>query len=328
MEDKSSKLAQFSPEMANQVFQRACGHIEANIPDQTWLKGPWPRTRDLLRTMFSHCACWEDLAEAMESLASSIPFSHTGVTTPFGTGSADEPEFMSDGGRIPEVLKFSWKLYGDSLYLRIPSFKVKLFPWDEIIQVLRDNQDCRRLFLDLRLNDGGSLGECGRLLGLFIGPDIPYCRVSRPGHQGTVELHPLDRQQNMDHLPEIEAIFSHGETLFRTPLENPLEWNSQLFILIGERTFSSGELFAQTAMELASPIVVGGLTSGMVVPCRDDFDCGQGFGLCLPFATITTSAGTVIEGRGVFPMLAIDFNTPDYEILPGVETAAIMAMIE
>jgi C-terminal processing protease CtpA/Prc len=81
-------------------------------------------------------------------------------------------------------------------------------------------------------------------------------------------------------------------------------------------------------MEMCSPISAGTTTAGMVLPARDDFDCGYGFGLCLPFAKVFTPSGLELEGKGMTPQLEINFQTPDTQVMPGMEIASLLGMIE
>ncbi|PKK88291.1 MAG: hypothetical protein CVV64_19435 [Candidatus Wallbacteria bacterium HGW-Wallbacteria-1] len=344
MPTESPINSSFTTDKAMEVFQKGCVHIESNIPDSAYLQTKWPETKKLLATLFNSTKSWQAVASALESLASSLPFSHAYSLNPFGSGltdkvtealasdMTDEMADMDDAtpDATPAALQFSWRLYGDSLYLRIPSFKVQSFPWNDIVRVLSENLNCRRLFLDLRLNDGGSFSEVGRLLGVLAGPDICYCETIRTEHEtGTVlDVRPFRQEENHNHEMDVKTVSENGHTKWYTPSENPLLWQSPIILLTGSRTYSCGELFAQAAMEICSPISAGTTTAGMVLPARDDFDCGYGFGLCLPFARIFTPSGLELEGKGMSPQLEINFQTPDTEVMPGVEIASLLGMIE
>lgn len=246
----------------------------------------------------------EDFAGIVASALEAVPMSHLAFWSRAQVG-----KIRQRSAQPPAAMRWSRHRTQFANYIRLPSLRVEAFDMADVIDTIGATGDQQTLVLDLRLNDGGSASSAGHLLGALTGPDVAFLRTGQNDGVASV-VYPFTPQDNVDQAADVRVIERHSRTEWRTA-HDARRWTQQpVVVLVGERTYSMGEVFAEAVVESGSGISVGSTTAGTVVAAQE-FDCGHGFELLLPFATMSTPAGIDLEGRGHIPTVAHDFGASD-----------------
>ncbi|MDF9833924.1 carboxyl-terminal processing protease [Ereboglobus sp. PH5-5] len=174
------------------------------------------------------------------------------------------------------------------LYLRFDRFSGDSAAW--VREQLKTHAgSARGVVLDLRLNGGGEVGACRRVLGEFF---------TKPVKAGVF----LDRRGRAS---AVEASVSRRGAHYTGPLA----------VLVARMSGSGAEVFSAAIQDNKRGVIVGststGRTAGAVL-MSVDFSLPGGGRLQLPLSNYKTAAGVLLEGRGV----PADINAP----LPTVES--------
>lgn len=230
----------------------------------------------------------------------------------------------------PSFLKASYKETDDYCYLKIPTMTIPLFSWDYLSSILEKLVDDKRvLILDLRLNTGGSASATGELLTPFIGMDKPFLitRLADWENSSCESIYPFPDGDNHGNCLDVEAIGTHPFAQWLTLKELSFSLKQKPVLLIGERCYSCGEVFAQAMKEYNSAVIIGKTTAGAVVGAKDTYDCGYGYSLMLPFVDMVSKNEFMIEGKGVTPHIKRTFSTSDMEELSKAEIMDVVSVL-
>lgn len=213
---------------------------------------------------------------------------------------------------VPKLIS-SRKLDGGVGYL-----KVSMFPGVVGIEIARDitraveELACDRLIIDLRGNTGGGMG-CLRLMSLMVPDERPVgYSLTRKRAESNFDRERLPR---FDHIPDRKiglvpllarfalgdksiAVFTEGRGTNRV--------QGRIVLLVNEHSASASEMVAAFAATHGQVQIVGTSTPGRVVGANS-FKVGHGYRLAAPVAAYHTWEGTVLEGKGVAPMITCDF---------------------
>lgn len=143
-------------------------------------------------------------------------------------------------------------------------------------------QGARSFVLDLRGNRGGSPAEAADLLTLFARKRGPVLRLT--------SRHELYAR---DYVARKAGPFS----------------GLPVTVLVDGETSMAGEVFAASLRELAGAKVVGSRTAGRV-SVQKTFPLGEGRGLSLSVARLTSPSGLDLEGKGLQPDVPEAGGTP------------------
>jgi len=184
-------------------------------------------------------------------------------------------------------------------------------------------KDSTRLIVDLRGNTGGGIG-CLRLMS-YLTPgktEVGYSLTRARKERGYAK----------EELPRFGQIPSHKATLLWLALRygfvdksilvvteglGPQRFHERVVILANEHTASASEMVAAFAEENKLATIVGAKTAGRLLS-GTTFRAGNGYFLGLPVAAYLTWQGSLIEGKGVEPDVAIE-NTAE-SLASGVDT--------
>jgi hypothetical protein len=206
------------------------------------------------------------------------------------------PEWKEHGGGV-----VTGKLAGDVGYLLIPEWSPAAAQGlDEAFAVVRD---AKGLILDVRMNGGGDENLARRFAGRLVeGPKVySKNRIRRDGQwQG-----PFDR---------VVEPAAEGER-YRGPVA----------VLIGPKVASSCESFVLMARQGLRCKLVGDVTKGSSGNPRP-YELGNGVTVFLSSWEDQLPDGTVLEGRGVTPDVAVKTNPAALRQRDGVLEAALASL--
>jgi C-terminal processing protease CtpA/Prc len=306
------------------IWVRACEHIERSFVDREFVAGPWPGLRDTAEARIRDCADDSAFHREMSEVIEGLPATHSRFLTP-DTVAYVRRRTSAEG--IPSMLQAEHRQWKDVLYVRAPSFAIPPFSLEPWIALLRGASGSETLVVDLRLCTGGSSSAVGEVLGFLLGPDRPYLRSRHvdadPGAVPEV-LRPIPSAENLGHAREVEALTSHAHAEWRTKVAPESSFAGPVVVLIGPRTYSCGELFAKVIQEASRGLLVGRPTAGALVGARDDFDCGYGYRLLLPFVWLDPPSGDRVDGHPVLPDVPLDIAATDEVALALAEVSAIL----
>jgi C-terminal processing protease CtpA/Prc len=205
--------------------------------------------------------------------------------------------------------------------------KVTMFPGVVGIDLAKalDNafahlRESTRLILDLRGNTGGGIG--GLRLMSYLTPgkmEVGYSLTRKRKEKG----------YSREDLPRFGRIPSRKSTLIWLALRygfidksilvvteglGPQRFHGRVIILVNEHTASAGEMVAAFAEENQLATIIGTKTPGRLLS-GSAFKAGFGYIVGLPVAAYLTWQGRLIEGKGVFPSLAVE--QPPEQLLAG-----------
>ena len=308
-----------------EVFQRACIHIQSAYVDEDFISNQWPALMTHYERKLMSCKNKEEFHELMKTLLEKeLPLSHCAFITPEKAAEIDK---LDSGEEVPEMLRFSFKEGCEWFYLRLPSFTIPRFSIGNIVAALKKAREEQCIIIDVRLNDGGAMSAVCELMGLFIGGEGVICRTQLQNWQ-TMEhplvVYPQPEATNHGNEADVRLGAAYAHTEWRTAHVPPLQLNNDLIVLTGERCYSCGELFAQAVLDYGRGWLVGSRTAGCVVGGRDDYECGHGYRLLLPFVTMLAPGGQEIEGVGVTPHVSWQFDTADTDMLSDEEIEALL----
>ena len=196
--------------------------------------------------------------------------------------------------------------------------KVTMFPgavgidlakmFDTAIAHLKDST---RLIVDLRGNTGGGIG--GLRLMSYLTPgkkEVGYSLTRARKEKGYAR----------EKLPRFGRIPAHKATLFWLALRygfvdksilvvteglGPQRFHGRVVILVNEHTASAGEMVAAFAEENGLATIVGMKTPGRLLS-GTTFRVKPGYILGLPVAAYLTWQGSLIEGKGITPIVPVE----------------------
>lgn len=312
-----------------EIFDRAVTHIEQSYIDRDFVRGPWPGIRSDYQKKVRKLTGEASFHQVMEDLVGKeLKLSHTDFITPEKSLYIEQQESGLD---IPDALRLKHTYTADYLYVKLPTFQIPLFGFAPVSELLRTCGKTRRVILDVRLQSGGSISAAGEVLGLLIGADKPFCRSRLAGWEDETDyvvVYPQPEELNHGGALDIPIVAAHRLAEWRTSLKLDFLASSAVIVLVGGRTYSCGEIFVQALKEYGRAVVMGSVSAGAVVAARDDFDCGAGYRLLLPFAELISAGGIQIEGRGVIPDVEYSFECKDTELLSEKELESIMMQAE
>ena len=172
--------------------------------------------------------------------------------------------------------------------------------------------DSRPLILDLRLNQGGSLSLTGHILGVLLGGHQPFAlSLQADGKSADLtEIYPFASAQNQGSALDIEATETHAHLKWLTPKDPPFVFKGPILLLSGGQNYSCGELLTQALKETKRATIIGQKSAGAVLGAKDDFDCGMGYSLCLPFIELLSAQGVSLVKTGVTIDSEMSFTEP------------------
>jgi C-terminal processing protease CtpA/Prc len=196
--------------------------------------------------------------------------------------------------------------------------KVNMFPGAVGIDMARETgeamnqlRDCERLIIDLRGNTGGGIG--GLRLMSYLTPDkIPVGYSLTKGR--------AEKGYQREKLPQFGRIPSNKVALVWLALRygfidksivvvteglGPQKFHGRIVMLVNQHTASAAEIVAAFAQENSLAMIVGAKTAGRLLS-GTAFKVGHGYLLGLPVGAYLTWQGTMIEGKGVTPDVAVD----------------------
>ena len=187
-------------------------------------------------------------------------------------------EMSSPVGNLPAMYAEieSKRLANGIGYIRFNAFVPALM--EKLCQALRSLSDAPAIVIDLRGNQGGLLGMLGGLSGLL--------------QQQTLALGFMETRGG------------------RTPLyafPQKLPYVGSLAILIDGSTESAAEMLASGLQEARRAVIIGETSAGNTLPSAiRELPTGALFQYA--FANYRTPSGTLLEGQGVVPDLAVKLN--------------------
>lgn len=297
------------------IFRSACHHIETSYVDRKFIDAHWVDVRE----KFSHrVAISRNISEfemhMTELMTDVLPLSHCQFITPDLSQVIEAQESVQTA---PGFLLPFFEARDDHVYVKLSSLSIPVFSWPVLEENFRRlSNDSRPIVLDLRLNTGGAASATGMVLAPFTGPEKVYLvsRLATWRRSSLTTLYPQKEVDNHANCRDVELTSLHPNAQWRTP-KSDFRLNQNLLVLIDQRTYSCGELLACALGEEKRSVLIGNKTAGMVVGARDDFDCGFGYRLLLPYVELLTGHGKTLEGIGVEPDFPFDFKTPDTEPL-------------
>jgi C-terminal processing protease CtpA/Prc len=196
--------------------------------------------------------------------------------------------------------------------------KVNMFPGAVGIDVARETdealdhlRDCERLIIDLRGNTGGGIGGL-RLMSYLTPHKIPVGYSLTKGR--------AEKGYQKEKLPRFGRIPSSKVALVWLALRygfidksimvvteglGPQKFHGRVVILVNQHTASAAEIVAAFAQENSLAMIVGAKTAGRLLS-GTAFKVERGYLLGLPVGAYLTWQGTMIEGKGVTPDVAVD----------------------
>lgn len=322
-----------------EVFQRACEHVESDYIDRNFISREWPVLKDLYLSKITKLMNKSDsgkdehkqLTLNFETLMcqlidEKLTLSHSKFISP-ALGEEIDNQGTTEGA--PDFLQASFRETDEYCYLKVPTMTVPLFSWKFLGATLQKLKgDKRPIVLDLRLNAGGAASAVGNLLAPFAGADQPFLTAKLANWESSPceTLYPFDEENNEGNCLDVQAMIENSYASWHTPQDVPFRLDQKVYVLLGERNYSCGEVFAQAMKEYECATLVGKTTAGAVVGGRDTYECGNGYRLMLPFVDMISRDGFIIEGKGVTPHVEMEFTTADTEQLTDEELKTIIGL--
>jgi|GEM_PF-6335226 C-terminal processing protease CtpA/Prc len=314
------------PEVMRSIFEKACSYIRCDYIDREFILEKWASIEAAYSARVTELSERKDFEAMMSQMVSDeLDLSHCQFITP---QLRQEIEAQSIPETAPSIFQTVFKTTHEYSYLKISTFQIPLFQRAPIYQNLKSIHDCQRpLILDFRLNSGGSISATGDLLAPFIGADTIYCYSKLANWEEFPDpqvAYPLQEEENEGSRLDVEMTLKHPHLQWRTPKEIEFSLKQEVLLLIDKRNYSCGEVFSQTMKEMGRCKLIGNVTSGSVVGAKDDYDCGHGYELLLPYLNLVSPEQFRIEGQGVHPHTKKTFQTPDTNPLPHEEILEIL----
>lgn len=166
---------------------------------------------------------------------------------------------------------------GCALYVEFSQWAMPAF--DQMVEALRDNGDCRGVVIDLRGNSGGLIASVGAVSGLFF--DKPALMGTMITRGGDIKLTALPR-----------IVTNDGKDVRR--------FSGPLAILTDRGSVSCSDMFAGGMQALGRARIFGDTSAGMALPSAS-IPLPSGDRLLYPIADLVDPNGRRIEGVGVIP---------------------------
>lgn len=252
----------------------------------------------------------QDTIDSMNQALQAYGVSHLGIATPtklrarFGLG---EGAATSTAERHEAV---SAEVRGDVGIVRIESFLVPEIRHDLVRRAFDRLRDARVLVVDLRGNGGGSASSVVYTAQYLVGPDVLAEIVqTRRGHERRV---PHDMRgffadaENAGSTADLALGKREGFVRWWTPPDAPPAPRRPTYLLVDEHCASSCEVFAAMMVDAGAATIVGRKTPGEVLAAQGVKTSWKGYLLFVPFGTVLSPKGRVIEGVGVQPKVSLD----------------------
>ena len=180
---------------------------------------------------------------------------------------------------------------------------------------LSESRACTKLIIDLRGNLGGFVGSL-RLMSYLTPDRVPIgYSLTKLGE---------DRRWGPDRLPCIDRLPATKMDIIKMAIRFKVlnrdrsirlvteglgarPFHGHVVLLVNEHTLSAGEMVAAFAKENGLATIVGTTTGGQVLGGAN-FSVGGGYILRLPAAAWYTWRGTIVEGCGVTPDVAVPLS--------------------
>ena len=167
----------------------------------------------------------------------------------------------------PLELKF---LEGNVAYLNAPTFEYDLEKYKDLLKEVFtriEASGARNLIVDLRDNTGGNSALAHALIDMFNArPYKNYSSSWKRSHQYVEKLRD-DGAEIPDHYLALNPgeVFTSTPAII-TPTANPLRFDGQVYVLSGEETFSSGQMFLGLVKDNHLAQIIGEETSTPACP--------------------------------------------------------------
>jgi hypothetical protein len=183
-------------------------------------------------------------------------------------------------------------LPGNIGYMDLRQFMNPQFGGEAVAAAMTLLANADAVIVDLRRNGGGEQTMVQFMISYFVKPET--------------ELNKFEQSRTLPYVP--------GKTMFDTPL----------FVLTGERTFSGAEDFSYAMKMLKRATIVGVQTRGGAHPIEYQDVCTD-FVLMVPIGeSVNPISGTAWEGVGVEP----DVQVPEGDALTRAQVLALEELLE
>ena len=170
-------------------------------------------------------------------------------------------------------------LAGGGCVLQVEYSQWAMPAYDQLMQALRKDGDCRGVVIDLRGNSGGLIASLGAIGGLFVDKPVSLGTMITSG--GDLKLTALPRVVDND-----------GNDIRR--------FSGPLAILTDRGSVSCSDIFAGGMQALGRARIFGDTSAGMALPSAS-IPLPSGDYLLYPTADFVDPNGRRIEGVGVIP---------------------------
>jgi carboxyl-terminal processing protease len=193
------------------------------------------------------------------------------------------------------------KISGDTVLLKIPSFRSEFFGDDELKTVAKDLLGKKKMILDLRGNIGGNFVAGLRFLSLF------FCKPTTVGYLDKPKLKNNKISEMPDDLKDQDQgkILDESKRVILKTFASQENANScfagEIKILIDSGTASVAEMVALALQEKMQARLYGTITRGeLLVGVWYPFDeLGAGVQVSVPEAMYVSDKGYQLEGHGL-----------------------------
>lgn len=309
-----------------EVFRQVTQCIRDSYLDRRFVEDDWPALTAQYSSRVAAISDDDGFRDLMdEFLGDNLKLSHVAFITPDRAAHIRE----RTGGDIPDVLSIKQRTTDRANYVKLPSFSLPAFSRERVARAFAQTTSNQTVIVDVRLNNGGAASALGETLGILVRPDARFLTVRTgtcpTGHRATV-VYPIAERDNIGHDAEIALIERRQLTEWHTSLAPALTIDQPLVVIVGPRTYSCGELFAQVIKDTGRGTVLGVRTAGAAVASRD-LDCGHGYVVTVPFASMITAAGVDLEGIGLTPDGPLNLDVADTEPLNDEQIQQVLDVV-
>ncbi|HEY6271056.1 MAG TPA: S41 family peptidase [Terriglobales bacterium] len=228
----------------------------------------------------------------------------------------DIPTPKSRKRPIGQPRAVSWKVTRPGIGL----LKIAMFPGAigvdlarDIDRALSDFRECTRLIVDLRGNTGGGIG--GLRLMSYLTPDkrpVGYSLTKKRAARGyrredLIQFGRIPGRKLALIVLALRYALVEKSIAVITEGLGPRPFHGRVVIVVNEHSASAAEIVAAFARENKLATIVGRKTPGRLMS-GGTFRAGHGFILGLPTAAYLTWEGTLIEGNGIEPEVAVELS--------------------
>lgn len=311
------------------IYTNIAQHIETAFIDRKFIEKSWSKLDSQYQEKVKKLSTEAAFHKAMNDLMSQLPLSHCEFITP---QLALEREHLQSGSKPADSMQITNHDTSKYIYVKVPSFIIPPFSFDTLKAIfLGLIGDRRPVILDLRLNSGGAISAVGETLNVLIGANSPFIITKQAQWENESKpevIYPQPERANRGSRLDVQLCNKYAYIQWRTSKKQEFLLKQKVIILSDKRNHSCGEVFVQALKDKERAIVVGQTSAGAVVGARDNFDCGEGYRLSLPFVTMETPEEYQLEGQGVKPDVEYKFKTPDTESLSDEEALKVLELAQ